>query len=248
MSKPRVVASIEVRMGSSRLPGKVLYDIHGKPSIERLINRLKLCNGLDAIVLATTDKPGDDPLADWAEKNNVSIFRGSEEDVLKRVVGAQQFMNSDIVVEITGDCILLDPNIIDLGIKTYLANEFDVVTNARLPSYAQGLDVQVYSLKILEHVEKTIFDSAVREHVSLYFYENPALYSVCNLIAPPQWERPNLRLQLDYQEDLHLIKALYQRLEPRFGYAFGVEAIIDELNADPTLEEINRFCKEKPVR
>ncbi|CAM3457430.1 cytidylyltransferase domain-containing protein [Aquirufa ecclesiirivi] len=248
MSKPRVVASIEARMGSSRLPGKVLYDIYGKPSIERLISRLQLCKNIDSIILATTDKPGDDPLAEWAINNNIAIYRGSEDDVLNRVVEAQRSMNSDIVVEITGDCILLDPNIIDLGINTYLANKFDVVTNARIPSYAQGLDVQVYSLEILEQVEKTIFDPAVREHVSLYFYENPLIYSVCNLMAPPQWERPNLRLQLDYKEDLDLIKALFQRIEPRLGYSFGIEAIIEELNTDPTLEEINRHCEEKPVR
>lgn len=248
MLKPKVVASIEARMGSSRLPGKVLYDIHGKPSIERLFNRLQLCKNLDSIILATTDKPIDDPLEAWAQNKNVAIYRGSENDVLNRVVEAQKSMNSDIVVEITGDCILLDPNIIDLGISTYLANNFDVVTNARIPSYAQGLDVQVYSLEILEHVEKTIFDPAVREHVSLYFYENPSLYKVCNLIAPPQWERPNLRLQLDYKEDLELIKTLYERIEPKLGYSFGVEAIIEELNSDPTLEEINKHCEEKPVR
>jgi spore coat polysaccharide biosynthesis protein SpsF len=248
MSKPKVVASIEARMGSSRLPGKVLYDINGKPAIERLVNRLRLCKEIDEIIIATTDKPGDDKLAEWAIQNQLPLFRGSEEDVLNRVVNAQQLLKSDIVVEVTGDCILLDPNIIDLGIRTYLANSFDVVTNARVASYAQGLDVQVYSLKILEYVEKNIQDPAVREHVSLYFYENPKLYSVCNMIAPPQWERPNLRLQLDYQEDLELIRELYRRLEPRWGYAFGVERIIDELNSDPNLEKINASCIEKAVR
>jgi spore coat polysaccharide biosynthesis protein SpsF len=248
MSKPKVVASIEARMGSSRLPGKVLYDINGKPAIERLVNRLQLCKEIDEIIIATTEKPGDDKLAEWAIQNKLPVYRGSEDDVLNRVVNAQQSLHSDIVVEVTGDCILLDPNIIDLGIRTYLANNFDVVTNARIASYAQGLDVQVYSLKILKLVEKTIHDPAVREHVSLYFYENPQLYSVCNMIAPPQWERPHLRLQLDYQEDLELIRELYHRLEPKWGFAFGVERIIDELNSDPDLEKINASCIEKAVR
>ena len=248
MSKPKVVASIEARMGSSRLPGKVLYDVNGKPAIERLVNRLRLCKEIDAIIIATTEKSGDDELVEWAIHNNLPVYRGSEDDVLNRVVNAQKSLKSDIVVEVTGDCILLDPNIIDLGIRTYLANDFDVVTNARVASYAQGLDVQVYSLKILEYVEKNIQDPAVREHVSLYFYENPQLYTVCNMVAPPQWERPNLRLQLDYQEDLELIRKLYHRLETKWGYAFGIEKIIDELNSDPNLEKINASCIEKDVR
>jgi spore coat polysaccharide biosynthesis protein SpsF len=248
MIKPKVVASIEARMGSSRLPGKVLYDINGQPAIERLVNRLKLCKEIDEIIIATTDKDGDNELVEWAINNQLPVFRGSEDDVLNRVVNAQKSVKSDIVVEITGDCILLDPNIIDLGIRTYLANDFDVVTNARIASYAQGLDVQVYSLEIIEFVEKNIKDPAVREHVSLYFYENPNLYSVCNLIAPPQWERPKLRLQLDYQEDLMLIRELYKRLEPKWGYSFGVEKIIEELNSNPELEKINASCIEKAVR
>jgi spore coat polysaccharide biosynthesis protein SpsF len=248
MTKPKVVASIEARMGSSRLPGKILYDINGQPAIERLVNRLKLCKEIDEIIIATTDKEGDNKLAEWALQNQLHVFRGSEEDVLNRVVNAQKSLQSDIVVEITGDCILLDPNIIDLGVRTYLANDFDVVTNARIASYAQGLDVQVYSLEKLEYVEKNIEDPAVREHVSLFFYENPSLYTICNMIAPPQWERPQLRLQLDYQEDLMLIRELYKRIEPKCGYSFGVEKIIEELNSNPELEKINSSCIEKAVR
>lgn len=247
-SVPKVIASIEARMGSSRLPGKVLYDIHGRTALDRLYSRLKECKELSGIVLATTDKSNDDLLADWAVQNNIEVYRGSEDDVLNRVVNAQRYMESDIVVEITGDCILLDPAIIDLGIKTFLSNDCDLVTNCKIPSFPQGIDVQVFSLDNLEHVEKNINDPAVREHVSLYFYENPDKYRILNLLAPRQWERPALRLQLDYEEDLKLIRELYQRLEPLWGNSFGIDKIIQELNNHPFLEEINSSCIEKAVR
>lgn len=247
-SSPRIIASIEARMGSSRLPGKVLYDINGKTALDRLYSRLSECKELSGIVLATTDKQNDDQLAEWASENKIEVYRGSENDVLNRVVKAQQYMESDIVVEITGDCILLDPAIIDLGVKTFLSNDCDLVTNCNIPSFPQGIDVQVFSLKNLEYVEKSINDPAVREHVSLYFYENPDKYRILNLLAPQQWERPALRLQLDFAEDLILIRELYKRLEPAWGNSFGLDRIVQELNDNPFLEQINSNCIEKAVR
>lgn len=244
----RVVASIEARMGSSRLPGKVLEDVGGTAALGRLVARLNACQRLDDVVLATSTAPQDDVLEEWGRANGLEVHRGSEDDVLQRVVDAQRSMNSDIVVEVTGDCPLLDPGVIDLGIETFFANECDVVTNARVPSWPQGADVQVFRTDALAHVAQTIDDPAVREHVSLYFYENPALYRVIHLLAPPQWQAPNLRLQLDYAEDLAFIRAIYDRLEPRLGGTFGVGPILELLAAEPALAQINAHCEEKPVR
>src|SRR5688500_15677756 len=201
---PRVVASIEARMGSSRLPGKVLADVCGVPALGRTVRRLARCGRLDHIVLATTTAAADDVLADWAAAQGLSCHRGSEDDVLARVVGAHRAANSDIIVEITGDCTLLDPEVIDLGIETFFANDCDVVTNARIPSYPQGADVQVFRLSDLEQVARTVDEPAVREHVSLHFYEHPDRYRIVHLIAPASWQAPDLRLQLDYDEDLRL--------------------------------------------
>lgn len=244
----RVVASIEARMGSSRLPGKVLMDIGGLTALDRLIHRLRACRRLDDIVLATSTGAGDDVLAQWATSAGVAVHRGSEDDVLQRVVDAQRAMNSDVVVEVTGDCPLLDPEVIDLGIETFFANDCDVVTNARVPSYPQGADVQVFRTADLAKVAATIDDPAVREHVSLYFYENPQLYRVIHLIAPTTAQSPDLRLQLDYAEDLAFIRAVYERLEPRFGATFGVTRILELLREEPALATINAHCEEKPVR
>tara|TARA_B100000949_G_C14227635_1_gene427448 strand:+ start:377 stop:1117 length:741 start_codon:yes stop_codon:yes gene_type:complete len=245
---PKVVASIEARMGSSRLPGKVLADIGGVPALTRLIRRLRQCRALDEMVLATTTSPKDDELVHWAQSNNVPVFRGSEEDVLARVVGAHQMMGSDIVVEVTGDCPLLDPTVIDLGIETYFANDCDVVTNARVPSYPQGADVQVFQLQALSQVADSVWDPAVREHVSLYFYENKERYKIIHLIAPQIWKAENLRLQLDYPEDLEFIRAVYSRLEPQYGDSFAIHDILNLLKHEPALREINAHCVEKAVR
>jgi spore coat polysaccharide biosynthesis protein SpsF len=244
----RVVASIEARMGSSRLPGKVLADIGGQPALSRLLARLRRCAHLDDVVLATSTAPEDDALEAWARAADVAVYRGSEADVLDRVVQAQRMLNSDIVVEVTGDCPLLDPEVLSLGIETFFANDCDVVTNARVPSYPQGADVQVFRLTDLEQVATTIHDPAVREHVSLYFYENPDKYRVIHLVAPPSWQAPHQRLQLDYAEDLRFIREVYARLEPLHGVDFGVPRILELLRAEPALGEINARCVEKPVR
>jgi len=247
-SNPYIVASIEARMGSSRFPGKILADINGQPALTRLVNRLKRSKLINAIVLATTTRESDDQLVEWASNEDVSIYRGSEEDVLSRVVEAHHYMGSDIIVEVTGDCILLDPEIIDLGIETFLHHEYDVVTNVRYPSYPMGVDVQVFKKSLLSWVAENIADPAVREHVSLYFYEHPEAYRVHHLIAPSRWKAPDCRLQLDYAEDHQLISEIYHHLEPLFGDSFGVEEIIQFLKKNPDLIKINQHCIEKTIR
>jgi spore coat polysaccharide biosynthesis protein SpsF len=245
---PRVVASIEARMGSSRLPGKMMVDICGEPAITRLLRRLRLCTLLDDIVLATTVADADDELEKWADSQGVACFRGSEEDVLGRVVGAQRMMSSELVVEVNGDTILLDPEVIDLGVKTYLHNDCDVLSNTSKPSYPDGIDVQVFDLHHLEEVERTVSDPAVREHVSLYFYQHPELYRVLHLQAPTRWHAPQHTLVLDYEEDRRLIAGVYDRLEPIYGDAFGVEEILTLFRREPSLAGMNRHRHERTLQ
>ncbi len=247
-SKPRIVASIEARMGSSRMPGKILVDVCGVPALGRLVRRLRKAKTLDAIVLATSTSPGDDAVEKWAATEGVTLYRGSEDDVLNRVVEAQRSQRSDIVVEVTGDCTLLDPQIIDMGVETFLENDADVVCNVRKPSWPLGADLQVFRFDALAEVERTITDPAVREHVSLYFYEHPEKYRVMHLFAPARWRDPTLRLQLDYEEDLRFIREMYTRLEPIHGEAFGLEEIMALCKKHPELPEINRHCEERAAR
>lgn len=245
---PRIIASIEARMSSSRFPGKVLADVNGKPAIKRLVERLGRCPFLDGIILATTVSPADDVLAEWARKEGLECHRGSEEDVLMRVVEAQRKMSSDIVVEVTGDCTLLDPDITGMGIETFLGNDCDVVTNNLKASYPMGIDMMIFRLRDLEEVAKTVFDEPVREHVSLYFMEHPERYRIINLFAPARWRAPEYRFQLDYQEDYRFLNEVYGRLEPEYGPVFGIEEIMALLKREPWLTQINRECVEKAAR
>lgn len=249
MSRPRVVASIEARMGSSRLPGKVLKEICGKPALQRLVDRLRLCRSVDDLVVATSTDARDDVLAHWCESYGVKYFRGSEDDVLDRVVEAHRFMRSDLIVEITGDCPLTDPQIVDLGVETFLAHDVDVVSNCgRVLTWPMGQYVQVFPFRLLEAVDHSTDDATVHEHVSLYFYEHPELYRHIDLIAPRRWEEPTWRFQLDYPEDLLFQNEVYQSLEPVHGEGFGIEEVVALLRREPHLVQINILCEEKTVR
>lgn len=249
MKNPKIVASIEARMGSSRFPGKMMADVCGKPALARVIDRLKACQNLDGIILATTEAPKDDPLAKCASEQGIACHRGSEDDVLQRVVDAQKSMSSDVIVEITGDCILLDVDIIDQGIAMFLANDCDIVSNASKVTYPQGADVQVFRAQDLYWVAENIKDAAVREHVSLYFYENPDKYRIIHLVSPPRWAAPEQRMQLDYYEDLDFIKRVYEELEPIYGATgFGAREILQLLRKKPEIQKINAHCTNKPVR
>ena len=247
--KPRVVASIEARMGSSRLPGKVLADIEGQPALLRLVRRLQQCKSLDAIVVATSRSRGDDVLSDWCTHHEIPCFRGSEEDVLNRVVEAHKFMGSDVVVEITGDCPLTDPAIVDLGVETFLSHDVEVVSNCgRTLTWPMGQYVQVFPFALLAEIDSTVDDAVVHEHVSLYFYEHPEKYRLIELLAPQRWRQSTWRLQLDYPEDLTFQRVVYAALEPIFGPYFGTEEVIAYLRAHPEVVALNQFCEEKAAR
>jgi spore coat polysaccharide biosynthesis protein SpsF len=230
------------------LPGKVLADVGGRPALLRLLERLKRASSLNGIIVATTVEKEDDDLVRVVEAAGFLCFRGSEEDVLARIVGAHRTMGTDLIVEITGDCILVDPDVVDLGVQTFLENDVDAVTNVVKPQFPQGVDVQVFPFDALAEVEATVTDPAVREHVSLYFYEHTTRYRILHLVAPKPYFSPNQRLQLDYPEDLKLIREVYRRLEPRYGTNFGTLEILQLFAAEPALADINRHCIEKPVR
>ncbi len=244
----RVVASIEARMQSSRLPGKVLADICGVPALTRLVRRLRRAHTLDDIVLATSTDRSDDTLAAWADAEDVRVHRGSEDDVLARVVGAHEMMRSDVIVEICGDCPLIDPEVIDMAVETFRLNDVDVVSNTAKLTFPQGADAQVFRTCDLAEIARTVSDAAVREHVSLYFYERPDRYRILHLAAPPRWTRPSQRLQIDYPEDLAFVRAVYGELGASHGDAFGLDEIIALIDRSPGIAAINAHCMEKAVR
>lgn len=244
----RIVASVEARMGSSRFPGKVMQDVHGRTAILRLVDRLRLCERLDDIVVATTIDKKDDVLVEHLKAEGINVYRGSEDDVLQRVVDAHRMMESDVIVEITGDATCTDPKVVDLAVHNYLHNNHDVVSTCHKRSYPLGIDAQVFSFENLEWVAKNIADEPVHEHVSLYFYEHPEKYHPHHLVAPKAAHAPELRFVLDYPEDLVVIKEVYGRLEPIHGINFGAEEIVALMRTEPWIAKINADCYVKPVR
>ena len=235
-------------MAASRLPGKMLADVNGIPLLGVLTARLKQASSINDIVIATTTESADDAIVKFAKREGIQVFRGSEDDVLKRVVEAHQMMGSDIIVELCGDCPLIDPKIIDLAIETFLSRECDVLTTGVHQSYPQGTEVQVFRRLDLEDVERISEDQIVREHVSLYFYEHPGLYRIEHLTAPLHLQAPGQRLQVDYPEDLELVRQICAELMPVHGLHFTTLDILELLRNNPELVRINAHCEERQVR
>ena len=243
----KTVAIIEARMTSTRLPGKHMLPVFGKPMLELLIERLKRANVLDQIVVATTQNSMDDVIEELAHRLGVGCFRGSEPDVLDRVLRAAHANEADVIVEITGDCPLIDPTIIDQVVRIYQKNIFDYVSNVQKMTYPIGMDVQVFSTVVLERVARLTQDPIDHEHVSLYIYEHPEIFSLFYLESDLPEKYWNLRLTLDTQEDFQLIKAIYELLYPQ-NPAFTLYDIVDLLEKRKDLLKLNRHIQEKKVR
>ncbi|MBN3039638.1 MAG: glycosyltransferase family protein [Candidatus Omnitrophica bacterium] len=243
----KIVATIEARFASTRLPGKTLLKIMGKPTLELIIERLKQSRYIDQIVVATTINPDCDGIEYLTKRLGVGCFRGSEEDVLDRVLKAAKAYKTDIIVEMTGDETLIDPKIVDETIQYYLNNDFDYVSNILDRRYPRGLDTQVFSRSVLEEVSRLTDDPADRENVSLYIYEHPKKYSLGSVKAPDDLNHPDWRWTLDTKEDFEFIKTVYEALYPLKKY-FDAYDILDFLNKNPQVLEINRKIVQKAVR
>jgi len=169
----RIIATIEARMTSRRLPGKVLLPVGNTTMLGFLYERLKLVPSLNDIVLATTTNQQDDILVEFARKSNLAYFRGSENNVLSRVLSAAKSNQADVIVEITADCPVIDPVIIEQVIQTFLYNDADYVNNVIVRSYPAGMDTQVFPYRILEHSSLLTNDPEDLEHVSLHICRHP---------------------------------------------------------------------------
>jgi spore coat polysaccharide biosynthesis protein SpsF len=234
---PRVIATIEARMTSSRLPGKVLMPAAGIPMLELLIRRLKKAVQINEIVVATTVNKDDEPVVALAQKLGVGHFRGSEEDVLARVLGAAHQYKADVIVEITGDCPLIDPVIAGEVIDLYFKSGCDYASNVDPVTFPIGMDAQVFSTKLLEQSDREGKTQEDREHVSWYIRHHPQLKRV-NLPAPPALHYPELGLTLDERKDFELIKNIVEHFSPNLH--FSCAEILGYLKANPGLMKINQ--------
>jgi spore coat polysaccharide biosynthesis protein SpsF len=243
---PRFTATIEARMTSSRLPGKVLALAEGKPMLELMIERLRFVPEISEIVIATTGNATDDPVEAIGKRLGVGVFRGSEEDVLERLVQATRAYKVDTLVQLTGDCPLIDPKIISKVIQHYRTAGVDYVSNVLTRSYPIGMDTQVYAASVLHDVLGRADQPKCREHPSLYIYKHPDIYSLSNVPAPSSETRPELRLTLDTPEDLAVIRQVFAALRPD-SVNFSVAKILAYLDANPDVARINAAIKHRYV-
>jgi spore coat polysaccharide biosynthesis protein SpsF len=209
----RKVIIVQARMTSTRLPGKVMREIAGQPMLAQQLRRLKRCVLADDIVVATTPNATDDPVAELSRREQVGCFRGSEEDVLARYAGAAREARADVVVRVTADCPLIDPQVTDRVIDELIrhAADCDYASNVLVRTYPRGLDCEAFFSDALLRVERMAKSGAAREHVTLFIRsERPELF-LCRSVEDSQ-NNADLRWTVDTQEDLDFVKILYEEL------------------------------------
>jgi spore coat polysaccharide biosynthesis protein SpsF len=234
--------SIEARMTSSRLPGKVLKLINNKPNLEIMVERIKKAKLISNIIVATTTNKEDDVLVNWCEENNIDYFRGSENNVYDRVVKTHEKFNTDIIVELTGDCPLLDPILIDEAITVFLNNNYDYVSNGLEITYPLGMAVQVYRLATLKSVSiNRELEYQDMEHVTPYIYTS-GKYTLFNIKASKHLTMPELSVTLDTIEDFNIIETICKNFD---NFDFSLEEIINFVKKNPKLLEINKHIHRK---
>ena len=234
-----VLAIIQARLDSTRLPGKMLLPIvDNKGALELMLERVRLAKKLQRIIVATTTSPSDDKLANLCKHLGCEYFRGDENDVLERYYqAALAFGPTEIIVRLTGDCPLHDPDVIDLVVKEYLKGDYDYVSNACKCTFPDGLDVEVFSFSALEKAQREAGLKSEREHVTSYIWEHPSIFKTANVEYKK--DLSDKRWTLDEKEDYEFIKSIYNNLYKKKP-TFGMDDVLELLAKHPELEEINR--------
>jgi spore coat polysaccharide biosynthesis protein SpsF len=239
--KRKISATIQARMGSSRLPGKVLREILGKPMLLYQIQRIKQSLLIDEVIIATSTSSADDVIEELAHENGIKVFRGSEDDVLGRVVEALRFFEVDVHVEFMGDNPIPDACLVDSIIGFYLkhADTYDYVTNALTTTYPPGFEVYVYSSAALFEAEKNTVDIALREHVGLHIYNHPEKFRIFNIEAHESIRKyRDYHFEVDTPKDFEVIKAVIEEFYPQ-NPCFTMMQAIDFLRNNPDLKKQN---------
>ncbi len=232
-----VLAIIQARMGSTRLPGKVLADINGKPMLWHVAHRVQNALSIDQVAVATSVNRVDDPVGAFCADNDILCFRGSETDVLDRFYQAAKQFEAQTVVRITADCPLMDPLVIDKVVKTFLKGDYDYVTNTLRYTFPDGVDVEVFSFAALQTAWQEAKLPLEREHVTPYLRHSES-FRIHNVENETDLSNRYLRWTVDEPCDLEFIRALYSK-NGSGGLALSMDAILRLLDQDPELTNIN---------
>src|SRR4030042_2267264 len=260
MKKGEIVALFQTRMGSSRLPGKVMMPIGGKPVLWHVVERVKRAKLINQVVVATSTNPEDKKIVDFCEINNIEVFKGSENDVLDRYFKCAKKYHAKFIVRITADCPLIDPQLIDKLIRKFFKGRYDYigiaigggVVTSKICRFPQGLDAEIFTFNALRKAWKETADPVDREHVSVYIWRNDKKFKLGQPLSAEK-DYSKFRLTLDWLEDLKLIRKIYGKLYKKKEY-FNYKDIISLLGKHPSLVAINskylgktheRFYREK---
>src|SRR4051812_44806684 len=232
----KTVCIAQARMSSTRLPGKVLKDINGRPTLSWVVESAEAAPGVDEVIVATTTKSADDPIAHWCSKNDIRLFRGSEDDVLSRYMGAIAETDAEIIVRLTSDCPLLDPNVIGEVIQLRKMKGAMYATNTDPPTYPDGLDVEVFTREALEIANREAIRGSDRDTVTRFIVRNRHRFPAANLVCPlPDLVRE--RWVLDSPEDYEFICKVAQRFASYDPTPYlNIKRLLD---ASPELSHIN---------
>lgn len=237
------VCIIQARMGSSRLPGKVMLPLGGRSALAWVIARCMASSAFDAVVVATTTEPCDDPLAEYAQQLGTLVVRGNEQDVLSRYALAAEKSEADIVTRITSDCPLIDPDVIAIMMARFRASALpvDIMTNGRIRTFPRGLDTEIITRAALEIAACEAIAPAHREHVTLFLYANPQRFRIVD--HTQELDLSSERWTLDTPEDYALLKNIFDGSEdPLHLRQLDVRAILD---ARPTWRALNAHIEQK---
>ncbi len=238
------MAIIQARMGSTRLPGKVLKDLEGETVLTRVVQRLRRAKLVNEILVATTDLGADDPIVSECRKHAVQLSRGDQNDVLDRYFRAAQLTKADVVVRITSDCPLIDPEVTDTTIATFVEKRPDYVSNALNRTYPRGLDTEVISFSALDRAWRQAQKKYEREHVTPYIYEHRQEFNVVSVTG--DFDYGAHRWTVDTPEDLEFVRAVYRRIGA--DAPFSWRDVLALLDLHPELTELNRSVRQKTLQ
>ncbi|MEO8666316.1 MAG: glycosyltransferase family protein [Ignavibacteria bacterium] len=239
------IAFVAARTGSERMPGKVLTELAGIPSLVHIFNILRATNSIDDFAVLTTSLSEDDAIEDICKRNSVNVFRGSVHDVLDRFRIAAEILKPERIIRVTGDDPLMDPELIDKVVDEHCAGDYDYSSNMVNRTYPRGMDTEVIEYKALEKSWRTTSDKDDREHVTLYIRRHPELFKIHSVESEGK-SYTDLRLCLDTEEDSELITKIYSELYN--DRPIKLDEVIELLDKNPDLKKINSGIKQKPVK
>jgi spore coat polysaccharide biosynthesis protein SpsF len=230
-----IVAIIQARMTSTRLPGKIMADIAGEPLLAHVVRRAQLARGLSMVVVATTDQSTDHVVVTFCRDMGIPCFRGSEDDVLDRYYRAAVHFEADVIVRLTADCPLLDPKVIDKVVDEFYSGDYDYVSNTIEPTYPDGLDTEVFGRTALQRAWETACLKSEREHVTPFIWKQPAMFNLANV--KNDRDLSQMRWTVDEPEDLEFIRSIYHCMGSKPFW--GMEETVALLHEHPELSGIN---------